>query len=462
MFGHTVSERLVPRGRRAALVAALAVLPLVGCEETLEVENQDVLTPDAVSVELLVAGATRDFNVAYSGGGLDDKFITMSALITDEVFSSGTFTTRTATDQRNQFAMAQGNTSDAAYNDLHTARRAALRAFDALGAAGQGSSADATRMKLYEGYSYVALGEGYCSGIPFSEVTPEDERIPGQPISTQEIFQQAVTIFDAALAIDGGNNAASVGKGRALLNLGDYPGAAAAVAGVPTDFLFAIDHSANSGDQENPLFNLQSNGRYSLSDVEGGNGLPFRSAGDPRVPWVENPAGGFDSSIRLFLSQKYSEDRASPVVLADGVEARLIEAEAALNAGDAAGFITILNALRADVATLMAARILNYSALVPGPNNPSTTLPPLADPGSAVGREDLLFSERGFWMWGTGHRLGDFRRLIRQYGRGAETVYPTGAYHKSGTYGADIVLPLDFDETNNPNYSEDLCVYTSP
>lgn len=461
MFSKTMSEKVVRGGARMMLLAALAI-PLAGCEEALEVEDREFLTPAGVDVDLLVSGAIRDFNVAYSGGGLDDKVLSTTGVFTDELFSSGTFNTRTATDQRLQFAMAQGNTSDGAYVDLHQARRAALRAFNALGEAGQGSSADAARMKVFEGYTYVALGENYCSGIPFSEVDAEGTRTDGPPISTQEVFEGAVARFDAALAIDGGNNAARVGKGRALLNLGRYSEAASAVSAVPTSFIENIDHSDNSGDQENPIFNLQSNGRYSLSDVEGGNGLPFRSAQDPRIPWVEDPQGGFDSSIRLFLAQKYSESRSAPVVLADGIEARLIEAEAALNAGDVAGWLSTLNALRADVANLMAARIPGYSGLVPGPNNPTTTLDPLTDPGDPASRVDLMFSERAFWMYLTGHRLGDMRRLVRQYGRSADTVYPTGAYHKGGTYGDDVVMPLDFDETNNANYSVDLCVYTSP
>lgn len=461
MFSKTMSETLVRRGGRMMLLAALA-LPLAACEEALEVEDREFLTPAGTSVELLVNGAIRDFNVAYSGGGLDDKVLSTSAVFTDELFSSGTFTTRTATDQRAQFAMAQGNTSDGAYIDLHQARRAALRAFNALSEAGQGSSSDAALMKLLEGYTHVALGENFCSGIPFSDVDADGNRIDGVPISTQEIFQGAVSRFDAALAIDGGNNAARVGKGRALVNLGQYAEAAAAVSGVPTSFIETIDHSENSGDQENPIFNLQSNGRYSLSDMEGGNGLPFRSAQDPRVPWVEDPEGGFDSSIPLFLYQPYATSRSAPVVLADGVEARLIEAEAALNAGNVAGWLQILNDLRADVANIMSARFSNYSSLVPGPNNPTTTLDPLVDPGTDAARVDLMFSERAFWLFLTGHRLGDLRRLVRQYGRAPNDVYPTGAYHKGGTYGNDVVMPLDFDETNNPNYSVDLCVFTSP
>ena len=68
-----------------------------------------------------------------------------------------------------------------------------------------------------------------------------------------------------------------------------------------------------------------------------------------------------------------------------------------------------------------------------------------------------MFQERGFWLFGTAHRLGDLRRLIYQYGRGEDQVYPTGAYFKGGDFGNDIVFPVDFDETNNPNFTLDMC-----
>jgi hypothetical protein len=61
-------------------------------------------------------------------------------------------------------------------------------------------------------------------------------------------------------------------------------------------------------------------------------------------------------------------------------------------------------------------------------------------------------------LFGTSHRLGDLRRLIRQYGRDAESVFPTGDYNPLGAaagtlYGTDVNLPVPFEETNNPKYS---------
>jgi hypothetical protein len=53
-----------------------------------------------------------------------------------------------------------------------------------------------------------------------------------------------------------------------------------------------------------------------------------------------------------------------------------------------------------------------------------------------------MFRERAFWLFLTGHRQGDLRRLIRQYGRNAVQVYPTGAYPGGATYGNDVTAPI--------------------
>lgn len=94
----------------------------------------------------------------------------------------------------------------------------------------------------------------------------------------------------------------------------------------------------------------------------------------------------------------------------------------------------------------------NYDAQVD-----DADLAPLTAPTTAAAARDMLFSERAFWLFLTGHRLGDLRRLVYQYGLPQDAVYPTGDYHKGGVYGSDVVFPLDFDESNNPNFEHDMC-----
>jgi hypothetical protein len=131
-------------------------------------------------------------------------------------------------------------------------------------------------------------------------------------------------------------------------------------------------------------------------------------------------------------------DRFTPVDVANGIDARLIEAEAALRANNLAQMLAILNALRANPPQL--------GDIEPDP------LPPLTDPGTAEERLDLLFREKAFWTFSRGQRLGDLRRLVRQYDRAANEVFPTGTHYKGGTYGTDVNLPVVTDERNNPNF----------
>jgi hypothetical protein len=45
------------------------------------------------------------------------------------------------------------------------------------------------------------------------------------------------------------------------------------------------------------------------------------------------------------------------------------------------------------------------------------------------------------------------RRLVRQYSRAQNTVFPSGEYHKGGEYGADVNFPVSSDERNNPKFT---------
>jgi hypothetical protein len=168
---------------------------------------------------------------------------------------------------------------------------------------------------------------------------------------------------------------------------------------------------------------------FGPADREGGNGLNYVTSLDPRVRVDRSTQRPGQDGTPIWRTLMFPRGDA-PVPLATGVEARLIEAEALLAAGDAAGWLAKLNAAR-------------------------TTMPeltPLTDPGSAAARVDLLFRERAFWMYFTAHRVGDLRRLVRQYDRAPEAVWPSGNYFKGGVYGTDMNLPPSQAERNNPDY----------
>jgi len=437
-------RRIGARGAGRLVLAGALAIGVAACssEEILDVPDIDVATPESVAgvaaLSTVLSGAIGDFAVAYSGSAGTDGQISISALFTDELQWAETFPTRQEVDIRS--IQPVNATMDPIFRSLQRARTSAGRAAGAFARFGPAAPGYAEALNL-EGTVYNLAGENYCSGVPFSELV-DGQSVFGAGLPRDSAFTRAVVRADSALKVLGSATAAAAAtqrafaqtvRGRALLNLGQFAAAAAAVATVPSTFQYQVFHSENSGRQHNGLFALVYEGRrFTVGEREGINGLPFRSEQDSRVPNVrgaESLATGFDGTTPLFLQQKYPT-RSTAVTVANGTEARLIEAEASLRGGNFAAALTILNTLRT-----------------------GAELSGLADPGTAASRENLLFRERAYWLWLTSHRLGDMRRLVRQYGRGAETVFPTGPFFKGGTYGTDVNFPIPFDESNNPSFT---------
>lgn len=134
-------------------------------------------------------------------------------------------------------------------------------------------------------------------------------------------------------------------------------------------------------------------------------------------------------------------DRLTPIDVVSGLDARLIEAEAALRSNNATQWLTILNNLRTG-----SDRIASVGTVTLG----ASALAPLSMPASDTARVSLHFYEKAFWTFSRGQRLGDLRRLVRQFGRLPENVYPVGTHYKTTRYGDDVILPITVDEQNNP------------
>lgn len=318
------------------------------------------------------------------------------------------------------------------------------------------------QMFTVRGFATVGLAEDVCPGLALNETV--DGRIRyGPALTTPQLFEAALAEFDSALSYAADSTRilrlAWVGRARTLVGLGRFAEAVAAAAEVPTDYVARAEfHAASSftdASQPNVLsFGSLGTGFFearSVADEEGGNGMDFVSAGDPRVEttvW----SMAIDGVTPLYRATKYPTADA-PIVVASGLEARLIEAEAALNGGG--DWLGILNALRTD----------GTYTTQPNPDDPAQTdtlwnagsggvagLAPLTDPGTLEARVNLLFRERAFWLFGTGHRLGDLRRLIAQYGRSAENGFPTGPYRLGGVYAQATSLPFpSAAESLNPS-----------
>jgi len=405
-----------------------------------EVTDPDIVTPESLDSEAglqtLRAGSLGDLAVAMSGSaaghGATTGLVVMSGLMVDEYDYSGTFPTRREADTRNlqdiNFDMNR------IYGNLHLARAGAETTIDLLVNFG-GDPEIESEMQSIVGYSYILFAETFCGGIPFSKAPADGgDLIFGEPLSKQEMFTGAIDWFDQAIANAGGNdkldNLARVGRARALLGLGQIDDAANEVATVPTDFVYNIEHSDNSRRQENGIYIMTTVRRqFSIADGKGGNGLMYRSAMDPRVPWDGGTEFGQDD-ITLYYNQLKFNSSSAPVALASGIEARLIEAEAAANADDAGTVQDIHNALRAT----MGLSELDLSG---------------------ISGDDLLlahFSERAFWLFSTCHRQGDLRRLVDVYGMPPSDVFPWGDYFKGGEYSSNLKFPVPQSESNNPNY----------
>jgi len=427
------------------LLSGVAACGLLDTDPPNIVGSEDLDTPTGAATKRL--GAISIFTLAKDGdfqpvgipGNTDpsnsndfsDGYVLLSGILADEFVNPGFIPSRTEVDLR----LTQPTTAGLAelYQSLHRARSAAEDAAVSLQSFGTDPDADTgiPEMQSLSGYVYTMLAEGFCSGVTVSH-TEGDQIVYGTPLTTAQVLDTAILRFNTALAHpsivagDPIHSLASVGLGRALLDEGRFAEAAAAVATVPADFLYETEHATTPAALHNGIFEAFNNGEFGVEDQEGGNGLPYVSAGDLRVTGDSGVAS--DNNTESWFPSKYSGFDAS-VSLADYTEAQLIIAESELQTGAFAAMTQRLNDLRDLV-----------------------ELDPLATPGNVDDAIDQLFAERAFWLYATGHRLGDMRRLIRQYGRDPETVFPTGDWFKGGlTYGTDVNLPLPRREQNNPN-----------
>lgn len=460
----------------ALLAAAALAVGLVACnsDKLLKVTDPDVALPGALAgvgaLPTLRAGAIGNFGVAYNGDQSvsDEEQVDLAALLTDEFINTETFPTRIEIDQRAQ--QVTNGSLLGTFFDLTRARASsefAIRNFEALAKTADDSTGYPELLSL-NGLSYVLFAENYCGAVPVSTQNADGSFTFGAAENTNTLLDSAISKANKALSVTGApltdsfKFLAQVTKGRALLDKGDFANAAAAVAGVPTTFQYNYQHSATTSRQNNGTWGLTvSVGRFGVADSEAGTGLPFQSDGDvnanpapdPRVANAVADRGGdntgFDGATVQFIQLKYP-DRASPATIADGVEARLIEAEAALHGGNAAVALTNLNALRSDGA-LLALR-----------GYPAGSLSPLTFQVGTAAQVDQLFKERAYWLFLTSHRLGDLRRLIRQYSRTANSLFPSGPYFKGGNYGTDVNSPVPQQEQNNPQYVAGSCKQDEP
>lgn len=452
----TIHRFLGRRSRALSAAAAALALSLSACQSAndrlLGVTDPDIINPnDIVNADgaLALANGTIGTFRSITGGG--ESTWLFGGLLADEWSTSSTFIQNDETDQR--FIQEFNSSITGMLRQLYRTRTRANEAIEALVKYSPASRALRAEMYLARGFAELQLASDFCNGIPMSNVYSVDPKFE-TPKSTQVVFQYAAASLDTALTFANGTDAQSVlmnrairvARGRVHLALGEFTQAAAVVASVPTAFVYQHTFSLNTS--TNTIWGQGlSSRRYSVGDsVEGNarnirvtNAIPFASARDPRLP-VTIPTSG---AINGQDGQTYARTTAmwgqlTAVDVANGIDARMIEAEAALRAGNVTQWLSIHNALRATPPKL-------------GEIQP-TAMAALTDPGSEATRVNVHFREKAFWTFSRGQRLGDMRRLIKQYGRTEATVFPQGVHYKGGNYGKDVNLPVVQAETNNPEF----------
>ena len=439
---------------RLAVATTCTALLLGACssvtDSLLRADIPDIIPPEqtrnAEGALGLASGALGTFRSITAG---DESTWLFGGLLGDEWSTSSTFPQNDETDQRHVLEN-NGQVTGMLYR-LYRTRIRAAEAITALNKYVPTNRALIAEMYFAKAFAEMQLAQDFCNGIPISNLV---DGLPqaGEPQTGAQVLTRAVASYDSALAFANATDAQSlfiaraarIGKGRALIGLGRFAEASAAVSGIPTSYSYIHTFSLTTG--TNTIWGQGfSAARYVVGDsLEGNarnifvkNALPFVSAKDPRLPVTILTSNGQDGQTRVRRTPLYGQLTQIDVV--NGIDARLVEAEAALAANDIVSFLSILNVLRANPPKL-------------GDVQPSA-LAPLVDPGTPAAQLSLLFREKAFWTFSRGQRLGDMRRLVRQYGRAVTDVFPVGIHYKGGDYGADVNFPIVTDERNNPKFN---------
>jgi hypothetical protein len=447
--------------RRVLAAVALSAASLtLGCsdvkDDLLAAEDPDIIPPSALNTpeaaDALRIGAIGRLRNMTAGAGQGDSPWMFSGMMTDEWKTGDTFLERQQVDQR---AVQLNNANmNPVYRDVHRARNAAREALNLLVQYKPTPASNLGQMYFVMAFGEMQLAEWFCNGQPLGDASTGVPEY-GPPLTNVQIFTLALAHLDSALTFTTATDAATIAvknsiliaRGRVLIDLGRYADAATAVGAVPTNYFLNATFSLTGGNNQIWALNTSAK-RWVVGDSfdTAGiikNAIPFASAKDPRVPNAGSPTGtssagkSFDGATNFINQTLFGRTDPTPIV--NGIDARLIEAEAKLNANDFAGMTTTLNALRGSAQNL---------GLVTTP-----VMAPLTAPTAKPAATDLFFREKALWTFSRGQRLGDLRRLIRQYGRTQDIVFPVGPFHKGGVYGTDVNFPIHVDETNNPEFT---------
>src|SRR5919197_927219 len=289
---------------------------------------------------------------------------------------------------------------------------------------------------LYAGFANRLLGENFCQSVIPVEI-PDNTQYrlaPGSLGANTLYFSRADSAFTNALAVFAASgltdtqttsyiNAAHAGRASVRADLATYGLAPwadvlADAALVPDNAVFQVPYAATSPDQYNYLYWARANQSFRAHTQWGTfyEGY-YRSTRDPRVKWDSTALLGdaavakFGGRVPFWPEAKYTT-KSAPVRVASGWEMRLLEAEAALVAGDAPTAVNKMNLRRTNLGQPL------YSTAI-----------------TVDSAWSLLKLERALELWLEARRLGDLRRWITN---GVPGAYTDGTYRVShpGTFSS--------------------------
>ncbi len=446
----------------------LAVMGVVGCQDLSNPKLPDGTQSPTTYLSReggvrLAEAALRQFRTAWV------EVTLTSGLLTDELSNSRS--TANVFDQRSLPEAQRGAASEGAllYSYLHELRGQSRLARAVLADyASDLSPALRARLYAFEGYAEVWLADLFCSGVPLSTIDFKGDYTYRPSSTTADVYSHAITLFDSALTLGADSAAiqtlASIGKARALVASGKYAEAEAAVANVQATDAYQLRITFRP-----PVLGVSPNNVFAsvatVSDLEGGSGLPYRTSGDKRTaaPLTALPISSGTLTRSVYFPTKYPTPNDSMwIPVASGVEAELVRAEGALQRNEWSAWISQLNTLRTtgtfsrtDTVYSDPSRttIVRIDTAWQAGTGGVAGLRPLTDPGTEQDRIALQFAERAAWLFVSGQRQGDLRRLVRAYGWSRENAYPSGSYtgpSSTGLYGSDITIAIPTSERPNP------------
>lgn len=392
------------RSRRALVHSFVLVAALSACKGVLEVQNTTNILSEALdapaAVPAITEGVAGDFGVIYMYNALTTGYSS------HELQNVGSMTGWRDIENGIAYDLGSvGNLFNNAGRAFFVATDAARRFTVLFGADSANRRVETARVHIYAGFTALILADNFCAPT----------LLGGPPLTDAAVYARADTEFTQALAVATAAKAtaqsqqALAGRARARLFRGDYAGAKADAVQVPDAFVFIAIYSQNSSRENNDIaLNAVASIRKEASVYPTYYAPGSLYNTDPRTPFLnKGPTTVGNDAIRQFVEQTKYPLRQSPAVIASGLQARLIEAEAELGLNNPARAIVLINGVRA------AAKLAPYAG---------------AATNTAVFAQ--LLYERSAQMWLEGQRFVDLRRTNDPFLNDRAKCYPV-SYEES-------------------------------